>query len=63
MRANTTRSPGDLIAGLSAIEFATRLYLTRNELLAMRPDVPDLDLDRAIRELTSEATDELGPID
>lgn len=54
---------GNPVATLAAVERVEQAYLTKDELLAMRPAAPDVDLDRHIRELTSETTDDLGPIE
>jgi prevent-host-death family protein len=47
---------------LTALEPVRRAYLTKAELLALRPKAPDTTLAAAIATLTGETTDDLGPI-
>jgi prevent-host-death family protein len=53
---------GTPAATLTAIEPARRSYLTRAELLALRPRTPDTTLATDIAALTGDTTDDLGPI-
>jgi prevent-host-death family protein len=53
---------GTPAATLTAVEQPKKLYLTKTELLALRPKVADLTLAADIAALTNETTDDLGPI-
>lgn len=49
-------------ATLVPIQPAKKAFLTKAEFLALRPDHPDLTLAADIAALTSDTTDDLGPI-
>jgi antitoxin (DNA-binding transcriptional repressor) of toxin-antitoxin stability system len=53
---------GMVIATIVAVDPVKKAFLTTAELLALRPKTPDLTIDADIAALTSDTTDDLGPI-
>jgi prevent-host-death family protein len=49
-------------ATLTAVKPARKAFLTKAEFLALRPNTADLTLAADIATLTSDTTDDLGPI-